>query len=234
MAPRDPFWPRIADGLNQALQQTGEITREPESLAARFFAIEVLSSDPIAEVTFGLPYCSVDPVIFAEVRAAILRGGIRMRVMGAGDPDFQHAQAVYIAGQDLMKIAEGDWEKRHRFRTAVVHEAVHAHHDMEGRSDLRVHQSEAAAFIAETVFTRNWPIYRKNDIRPQFLCDPQNDEFNAIFRPAWALALRIVDGGETTIADGDADLTELQDGIRDASVYADSWDRMITADRIRW
>ena len=234
MSSDDPFWAPFVKGADRTLRQTAEIVNEPEALGARFFAAEVLSSEPIGGLTFGLPYCAIGPSIFADVRAAILRGGIRMRIMGLGDPDFHHAQAVYVPGNDVMKVAEGDWERRHRFRTAIVHEAVHAHHDMEGRSDLRVYQTEGASYIAETVFTRCWEPYRKNRIRPQFLCDAQNTEFNDIFRPAWELALRIVDDGKTTIAESDADLMALEQAIRESSIYKDNWDQLILADRIRW
>jgi len=230
----DPFWSSFIEGTDQVLRQTAEITAEPDALSARFFAAEVLSSEPVSGLTFGLPYCSVDPSVFADIRGAILRGRIRMRIMGPGDPDFHLAHAVYVPGDDMMKIADGKWDKRHRFRTAIVHEAVHAHHDMMGRTDLRVHQSEAAAYIAETVFTRSWTPYTKNDIRPQFLCDPHNTDYNDIFGPAWELALRIVDRGETTIVEGDPDLMDLQEAIRGSDIYKDNCDQMITADRIRW
>lgn len=230
----DSFWSSIATGADRALRQSGEIAADPKALAARFFAVEVLSSEPIEGVTFGLPYCAIDPAMFADIRVAILNGRIRMEIMGPGDPDFHHAQAVYVPGDDLMKIGEGDWEKRHRYRTAVVHEAVHAHHDMAARTDLRVYQSEAASYVAETVFTRCWRSPSKTQIRPQFLCDPTNADFNHIFGPAWELALRIVDEGETSIGDGDPQLAELHQAIREADIYKDNWDQMITADRIRW
>jgi hypothetical protein len=224
---------------DEALLQAAEATMDPSSLAARFFAVEVLSSEPIKGVTFGLPYCTVDPDIFAEIREAILRGAIRMEVMGEGDPDFHLAQAVYVPnavkGQtDVMKIAAGEWEKRHRFRTAIVHEAVHAHHDMAGRSDLRVHQSEEASYIAEAVYTRCWTPYSTSEIQPAFLTDPGNAEYNAIFRAAWTLALRIVDGQETTIAEGDTDLSDLREALRLSSLYKDSFNDLITANGLRW
>jgi hypothetical protein len=234
MRSNDPFWSRALRHADKVLLQSAEVTMDPASLAARFFAVKVLSSEPIKGIAFGLPYCSIDPDIFAEIRSAIIRGGIRMGIMGPGDPDFEHAQAVYDPDQDLIKIAAGDWEKRHRYRTALVHEAVHAHHDMAGRSDLRVHQSEEASYIAETVYTRCWSRYRKSEIRPSFLCDASNADYNAIYRPAWALALRIVDAEETTIPEGDSDLLELREALRMSDLYRDSFNHLITANRLRW
>ncbi len=198
------------------------------------FALQVLQSPQISGVAFELPFCRVEPENFTDVGAAILLGSISTGIMSQGDPDFDLAHAMNIPGDDVLKIAEGDWNKRHRYRTAVVHEAVHAHHDMTGRADLLVVESEQAAFIAETVYTRCWDRYGTSTIRPQFLADRDNADYNAIFGPAWDLALTIVDDGTTKIAADDGRLKALHKAIRESDLYKDTWDQKITANRLRW
>jgi hypothetical protein len=234
MAAEDPFWTRLPKLGTGALRGAVEFGTDPSTLVARNFCFQVLKSAPVAGIAFTLPWCSVDPEMFADIRTAILRGAISTRIMGPGDPDAEHGQAVFIPEDDVMKIADGDWLKRHRFVTAVVHESVHAHHDMSGRADLRVVDTETAAYVAECVYTRRWEKYAKATHRPSFLCDRDNAEFNAIFAPAWALALRIVDDGHESIAKADADLVSLVDAIKACSVYSHNWDTKIVADGLRW
>lgn len=232
MVAEDPFWTRLPKAGEGMLRGIAESATDPTTMAARLFCLQVLGSEPIAGVSFELPFCKIVPEIFMDVRTAILRGAISTRIMGDGDPDAV-GQAVFIPGDDVMKILEGDWWKRSRFVTTVVHEAVHAHHDMSGRADLLVVESEQAAYVAECVFTRRWK-HSKFQHRPQFLCDQDNAEYNAIFKPAWELALRIVDQEETSIGKGDKDLQELHDAIRTCSLYKANWDQTITADGLRW
>lgn len=234
MPAEDPFWTRLPKVAPGVLRAGIEFGAAPQTMIARMFCLEVLRSAPIQGVSFKLPFCEVTPDTFAEVALAILRGGISTRVMGPGDPDFDHAQAVFVTTEDVMKIAQGDWVKRDRPRTAVVHEAVHAHHDMTGRADLLVVQTEQAGFIAECVFARCWRKYAKAQFRPPFLTHPADPSFNDIFEAAWAVALAIVDDGRREVPADDPSFVALHDAIRQAPPYRSNWNTRMLADGLRW
>lgn len=234
MEDKHPYWSHLGRVPTSLLRQMLDFTVDPSTLVARMFALQVLQSPQISGVAFELPFCKVEPGNFADVGTAILLGSISTGIMNQGDPDFEHAHAMYVPGDDVLKIAEGDWNKRHRYRTAVVHESVHAHHDMTGRADLLVVETEQASYIAETVYTRRWDRYSKSTIRPQFLADQDNADYNAIFGPAWQLALKIVDAETTTIAASDADLKALEQAIRVSDLYKNTWNQKITANGLRW
>jgi len=221
----------LGDLANRSLQHGLDIASNPLNLYATAFAHAVLTMPLVQDIEFETPTVKVDRHTFQMVLSAIVKGNIRVILMDATDPDRQVGAAVYVSGDNLLKLSSVDL-RRDRSKSSIIHESVHASHDILKRSDLSVWSTEQAAYIAEAVLARLMPAYAEAQRVPQFLQDPESAAYNALFRPAWNLAVKIVDQGIKKIPGNDVDLLNLFSAIQQAKPYQSTWADKILADGI--
>lgn len=213
------------------IRHAGDIYANPLNLYAKTFALTTLALPIVQDIEFETPSVKVDHETFDAVRSAIGRAQINVALMEKDDPDRDIGAAVYLSDENLMKLASVD-TSRDRPATSLIHESVHASHDILGLAQLTVWQTEQAAYIAEAVFTRLMPKYADAVRPPPFLQNWESAAYNGLYRPAWNLAIKIVDGGTKKIPPADVDLLNLYAAIQVAPPYKDNWADNIVANGV--
>jgi hypothetical protein len=129
-------------------------------------------------VDFRVPGLHVDQHLFDEVATAIAQGRVPLttwRQRNQGDRGY----ARYQAESDTLVLPSSSHGDMHRFRSLIVHEAVHVYTDMHHtRMDYMV--EEAAGYLAQVLFLKRCD---RSDA-----LDFGNDRGTAIVREAWRVA----------------------------------------------
>jgi hypothetical protein len=212
----------------------------PENLLLLHEVLRLLGDAQVTTIAFSIPSVTVDSVTFSSVRHALMMGKVQAFVMGAGDPDSKISDGFYAPKANFLKVGNNKAWPRARLAT-IVHECVHAAHDIAGKPGLFVLDTEAAAYIAGAVWLRRqYPAAtgRPGEFRPgDYVTDPVDKlaaaEAEAIYTAAWTCAVKIeAASAPSRFRAGDTELDELYKAIKASSLYAGSFGDKVVADGV--
>jgi hypothetical protein len=200
------------------------------NIVAKQAVLSLLQSELVQSLDFVVAKFPVNANTFNSVGRAILLGKINVTVLLPNDTRFPEYAAMYndigaiydkkINTLILKKLL--DAEKPRRFRAPIIHETVHAAHDVGVLSSMMRLHTEAIAYTAEAVFLRT---DQTSSRRPDdFLSMPAGAPEDDVLKFAWNIANKIVGDGQTTgqknVPDSDSDWTGLLDAIKRTQMYS--------------
>lgn len=182
--------------------------------AARLKAIDILMSPHLQGIDFSIPGARVTSKMLTDVLSHIVKRNMQVDHWHAGHPDYrQDAMAQYDPNSDTLSIPlTNDRESL----GAVVHESIHAAHDISHDTRMTVLATESAAYIGECVFLLN---SQKADHRTKIF--DKGSPVDNIYDAAWNIAWKVLGRGPLTESNvppqttfTDAELTGLYDAVR--------------------
>jgi hypothetical protein len=252
MSKPDSDFSKLIDGVMQgsdavmrhALQFT--LGGGPINFALKARVLEILKNDPVPRIEFELAGNKVDNKTFDSVCEAILRGKVNVAALQKNDPSLADLGASLI--QQLSALYRPDWDtifvklpakkkagaqsaadaailagiQGNDLKGSIVHESIHAAHDIAGDS-LTILETEAMAYVGEACYVRRK--YPQTLQRPYEFKATGADgtAMDAVLYAAWTLAKRIVDSKDTKIPAGDPDLKSLHDALKGTAAYGSTW-----------
>lgn len=146
------------------------------SFELRILVIAVLGTDPALRIDFTAGTIQVNRVGLARVRDALMAGRIDVVIGNTGG-----GEAGYRRDTNTFHLPRAGYGWTADEMSTLVHESVHALGDIEAAFWRTYVESEAAAYVAETLFYR----YATNHTIPQDFPDTP---------PQYVFANTIVDG----------------------------------------
>jgi len=211
----------------------------PDNMVTLQNVLAVLGGSRVASIAFDIPNVSVNSGTFSAVRTAIVTGRIQVFTMPESDPDHAISDGVYVSNGNYMKIAANKAQPAMR-KSIVVHESIHAAHDIARSSQLLVRESEMASYIAQAMYIRCYhptAVQRPNELRPTRFIAPgapgetEAKEAEKILSAAWDCAVRIT-GGQKTLSAADPELAALEKAITTSFLYSGNHGDHIFADGV--
>ena len=208
----------------------------PDNMITLDNVLAVFGGSRVGSIAFEIPKVTVNSGTFSSVRSAIVSGRIQVFTMQPSDPDCDISDGVYVTKGNYMKIATNNAHPNLR-KSIIVHESVHAAHDIACSTQLKVRESEAASYIAQALYLRRcYPaaLSRPNELRPtSFAKTPAARTAaaaaEAIFAPAWECAVRIA-AKQTKLTATDPEYAALEQAIIASPLYSANHDHPIEAD----
>jgi len=168
---------------------TIEVAQSPFDFAARLKVMTVLSHPALRGIHFTIPGAEVSTRMLERVLAAISNYSLSVGLWQPGVPGYtKDASAQYDKDADALYVDLGT--KDRLSISNVVHEAVHAAHDIGGSKTMTRLASETAAYIAECVFQ-----LKKQKPDHRTLIYANGSAVDAIYEAAWPLALKVLGRG---------------------------------------
>jgi hypothetical protein len=198
------------------------------NLIAKHTVLSLLKGDAVQNMDFVVGGFAVDAGTLDSVRRAILLGRINVTFLARNDQRFPEYAAiyndigaVYDRSRNTLLLKEIDTKSR-KSLASIVHEAVHAAHDIAVESKMIRLHTEAVAYVAEAVFLRS---LQKVDRRPDtFLSSPPGEPEDDVLKFAWNIANKIAGDGKTagvkTVPESDSDWKDLLAAIKKTHMYS--------------
>lgn len=211
----------------------------PDNMVTLDNVLAVLGGSRVASIAFDIPKVTVDSATFSAVRTAIVTGRVQVYTMPETDPDCAISDGVYVPNGNYMKIARNNAHPILR-KSIIVHESIHAAHDIARSTQLVVRESEMASYIAQALYVRRcYPaaLSRPNELRPiRFIApgapgEAAAKEADTILAAAWDCAV-LIDGGQRKLTAADAQLAALEQAIIGSSLYKYTHGDPITANGV--
>ena len=190
-----PDW--IDDGTmcrskSEPLSPLGIYIKPSASELSKQTILNTLADPAIAKIKFKIDSFAVSPLSYRKVSKSIKLGRIRVEYnWNVG------TSAYYYEKQNKIEVGFTSAQTLTK-RAQVVHECTHAAFDINKYAQSTVATSEAAAFIAECLFAR---INSSHPNDPEYRLYDDEEVKDRIYREAWAIAGKILEGKSPTQKD---------------------------------